>query len=765
MPIEQKELDGIIKKYGKEFSSTIPILQEIQERYRYLPYEALEYINKKTGIPATNLYGVATFYTQFRLSPVGKHIIKVCHGTACHVSGANSVSESLSESLDVSEGGTTEDGLYTLESVACLGCCSLAPVIMIDNITYGRLNRTLAPKSVEGHRCQCSSGEKETGLEGIEWTGPKTYSIKDVSIGLGSCGMASGANEIFNLFEAAQKTWKIPIKLGVTGCLGMCHSEPIVEFKDNDGRSYIYGNIDLKKAGTLLIEHIGKGNVQEKWLIKKKDPSSSAGKFFEKQKRIVLENCGIIDPESIEEYTNVGGYKALEKVLKELTYEDVITEVTVSGLRGRGGAGFPTGIKWGFAREAAGNKKYIICNADEGDPGAFMDRSVLESDPHRVLEGMAIAGFAIGSDEAYIYCRAEYPLAIKRLKKAILAAEKKNLLGKNILGSKFSFNIHIKEGAGAFVCGEETALIASIEGRRGMPRIRPPFPARAGLWGKPTNINNVETLANIPWIITNGGKAFAAMGTEKSKGTKVFALAGKIKRGGLVEVPMGITLREIIEDIGGGSSTKRPVKAVQLGGPSGGCIPKELMSTPVDYDAVNATGAIMGSGGMVVMDEGTCMVDVARFFLDFTQKESCGKCTFCRIGTKRMLEILTRICNGEGTESDLDLLKDLAIKVKENSLCGLGQTAPNPVLTTLRYFAHEYEAHIQDKKCPAGVCKALIHYEINAEKCIGCGACVRVCPTRAIRGEKKRPHILDKKICTKCGACFETCKFDAISTK
>ena len=725
------QLDEIIKKHGNKPSATIPILQDIQNKFRYLPLDALKYVSEKTGIPASGLYGVATFYAQFRLSPVGKHIIKVCHGTACHVAGAVGISESLSEHLDVHEGGTTEDKEYTLESVACLGCCSLAPVIMIDETTFGTLNRTKAPKSVETHRKNCACTTARSWLEGIEWNGSIDTHIQEIVVGLGSCGIASGADDLLKFFHAAAQQYKLSTKVTVAGCMGLCHREPMIELRDRNGKNYLYGGIDLNKAKKILTDHIGKNEPHNEWLLDTAKADSSEGQYLSKQKRIVLENCGKIDPENIEDYIKAGGYTALPKVLK-MAPESVIDEVTKSGLRGRGGAGFSTGQKWKFARAAKGDQKYIICNADEGDPGAFMDRSVLESDPHRVLEGMAIAGYAIGATEGYIYARAEYPLAVKRLYKAIADAEKKNLLGKNIAGSGYSLNIHIKEGAGAFVCGEETALIASIEGRRGMPRIRPPFPANSGLWDKPTNINNVETFANVPWIINNGGGAFAAMGTEKSKGSKVFALAGKIKRGGLVEVPMGITLREIINDIGGGTSTGKPVKAVQMGGPSGGCIPENLMNTPVDYDEINKTGAIMGSGGMVVMDEGTCMVDVARFFLDFTQKESCGKCTFCRVGTKRMLETLERICKGEGDESDITMLEDLAQQIKSTSLCGLGQTAPNPVLTTLKYFRHEYEAHIKNKKCPAGVCRDLIEFTILVEKCIGCGACINACPVKEI---------------------------------
>ena len=585
-----------------------------------------------------------------------------------------------------------------------------------------------------------------------------------VIVGLGSCGIAAGAQKTYHKIESLMNAEKLDFELKKTSCIGMCFREPLVEIVDKSG-SYLYGNVDEKRVEEILEKHIKKNEPIKEYVVATKIFETEDNKFFDAQVKIALRHCGMIDPESIEEYESQLGYEAIKKIAKEkISYEAVIQSVLDSGIRGRGGGGFPTGMKWKFARNNQSDEKYIICNADEGDPGAFMDRSLLEGDPHAVLEGMIIGAYAIGATDGVIYCRAEYPLAIKRLNIAIEQAQQKGYLGKIILGIEgFNFDIHIKEGAGAFVCGEETALIASVEGERGMPRKRPPFPAESGLWRKPTNINNVETFANIPWIIYNGASAYNKYGTEKSKGTKVFALAGKINHSGLVEVPMGITIRDIIFKLGGGIPNGKKFKAVQLGGPSGGCIPEFLADTVVDYDSVNATGAIMGSGGMVVMDEDTCMVDIAKFFLNFTQAESCGKCTFCRIGTKRMLEILERITQGKGKHEDIDTLEELAAQIKDNSLCGLGQTAPNPVLTTLKYFRDEYEAHIFAKKCPAKACKPLLTYEIIPDKCTGCTICAVKCPVKAITGERKQVHFIHQEACIKCGDCYARCKFEAIS--
>jgi len=774
-------IDRIVEEIGRGEESVIPILQAIQDRYRYLPEPILKRVCEITDITPSQIIGVSTFYTQFRHRPVGKHIISVCHGTACHVKGAGLIQDALYRQLQLSENNDTDpEGIFTIQKVACLGCCTLAPVVQIDGITYGHLTPDIVPKVLDDFLSSSyklsHKSELDDGLiisEGEE--------KGEIRLGLGSCCIAKGSDKVRSeLIKSVQKH-KIKAKIKRVGCVGICHQTPLVEVVMPNKRSYLYAKVTPEDVESIVLRHfkpkgvfrkianitskiIDKALTDESWnpitrySISVRDPHVSA--FLEKQKHIATEYAGSINPTDLDEYLENGGFIALKKCLTELDPDQIIEEIKLSGLRGRGGAGFSTGVKWSLVKHAKSSKKYVICNGDEGDPGAFMDRMILESYPYRVIEGLAIASYAVGADEGYFYIRAEYPLAVQRIREALAQCEERGFLGTNIFGTNFSLNLKIMEGAGAFICGEETAMLESIEGRRGMPRLRPPYPAESGLWGKPTLINNVESYAIVPWIIRNGANAFNSLGTKDSKGTKVFALAGKIARGGLIEVPMGITIREIVEEIGGGVANGRRFKAVQIGGPSGGCIPAELSWTPVDYEALTALGAIMGSGGLVVLDDSDCMVEIAKYFLQFTQDQSCGKCTFCRVGTKRMLDILQHLCDGKGKEGDLDELERLANMVKKGSLCGLGKTAPNPVLTTLKYFRSEYEAHIQ-KTCPAHKCIALIKYVVT-DKCIGCTLCAQHCPVDAIEMRPYKKHEIDDEKCTRCDTCKQICPENAI---
>ena len=763
------KIDRLIRETGTRRRDLIPILQALQERYHYLPPEALRRIPDLTEIHPADVTGVATFYRQFRLRPAGEHRVKVCIGTACHVKGAEHVFDAFRQHLRI-EGDydTDADRLFTVEKVACLGCCMLAPAVQIDEITYGFvqpggvgqvLRDFLAARAVEdapdGGAAATGGGEARLCL-------------------CTSC-RAGGADKIRDALRRDIAALGLDVRVRAVGCTGASFHAPLVELALADGRRFRYGRLSPEAVRPMLRRHFRPPRMtrrlrsaaravleriltDEAWAPVTRytvDLREGPDRAYEtRQVRIATARAGELDPADLAAYRAAGGFEAYEKCLA-MAPAAIVRQIDAAELRGRGGAGFPTGWKWNAVRNAEDGERFLVCNADEGDPGAFMDRMILESFPFRVIEGMLIAARAIGARRGFVYVRQEYPLAVRSLARALEACREAGLLD--------AFEIEIVKGAGAFVCGEETALLAAIEGRRGMPHFRPPYPSERGLWGRPTVVNNVETLATAPWILREGAAAFAAMGTESSRGTKVFALAGKIARGGLIEVPMGITLREIVEQIGGGVPDGRTLKAIQVGGPSGGCVPAALADTPVDYLDLVSVGSMMGSGGLVVLDDADCMVDIARYFLAFTQDESCGKCTFCRIGTRRMLEILQRLCAGSGRDGDLEELEHLAEATRTGSLCGLGRTAPNPVLSTMKHFRAEYEAHIAGC-CPALKCKRLIRYVVTDE-CIGCTRCAQQCPVDAIAPRPYERHEIDDTLCTRCDGCRAACPVDAIEVR
>ena len=777
---------GAIARAGRGPEAVIPILQALQEHYGYLPVEALRRVCEQTEITPAAITGVATFYDQFRHRPAGKHIIRICRGTACHVSGAERVEESLRMHLGIPPDSDTDPQReFTIEGVACLGCCTLAPVVKIEGHTFGHIQPENASGLLKEFQARQSGAGEGFSTEELE---PRRPGVVTVHVGLGSCCMAKGSDLLFHALRESAREVGAKVRVKRVGCVGMCHRTPLIEIPGRDGQKTFYADLTPSEVGTVMERHfrprpslrrrlaglwnraldtlLVEGDSDEDPLqqrvVDMQAPAPRA--FLDRQVHIATEHFGSLDPLDLDEYLEHDGFRALKDcLLGKFTPGGIIDTVDRSGLRGRGGAGFPTGRKWRVVREQPAGDKVVICNGDEGDPGAFMDRMLLESFPYRIIEGMAIAALAVGAEEGIFYIRHEYPLAVSRVQTALDEMEKRGWLGEKLLGMPRPFRLRIREGAGAFVCGEETALIASLEGRRGMPRLRPPFPAQSGLQGRPTLINNVETLAQVPWILRHGAAAFAGIGTAGSKGTKVFALAGSVRRGGLIEVPMGTTIREIVEEIGGGVAPGRTFKAVQIGGPSGGCVPAALADTPVDYDSLREVGAIMGSGGLVVLDDTACMVDIARYFLRFTQDQSCGKCTFCRIGTKRLLEILDRLCEGRGRRRDLDVLEQLSHQVIGGSLCGLGKTAPNPVLTTLRYYRHEYEAHLEGR-CPAHKCTALIKYTIN-DRCTGCTLCAQRCPVDAIPMRPYQRHAINQDLCTRCDTCLQVCPYDAVEVE
>lgn len=765
---------------SKEFDAIggdlIPRLQEIQQKFGYLQPDELDRLCEQTGVSRARLISVASFYSQFRMVPYGKHTIKVCVGTACHVKGADRVYDAFRRELHLEgEGITTADGQYTIERVACLGCCALAPVVQIDSRIFGHVQPGRVGEVLAEFEAMESQEIREETADGRSIQG-------EVRLGMENCCQASGTAEVRDAVVKACQSLGIQVHIKPISCIGACNQVPLIDVATTDGHIVRYPHVKPDEVKEILLHHFRPASRWRRWqnaIVNQIDTlhtdqtwdnilftpehqrTQAVNTFLTGQFHISTEGFGRLNPLNLEEYTTLGGFEALKKVLG-MSRRQTIGEVLRSGLRGRGGGGFPTGRKWQAVADSCvgGMPPFVICNGDEGDPGAFMDRILLESYPLRVIEGMMIAAYAVGAAEGFFYIRAEYPQAVIRIRKALDLCREHGLLGDRILGTDFCFDIRVFEGAGAFVCGEETALIASMEGRRGFPHLRPPYPSRKGLHGRPTLINNVETLSQLPYIIRHGADEYRKVGTEGSPGTKVFALAGRVRHGGLIEVPMGTTLRQIVEEIGGGVEDGEALKAVQTGGPSGGCIPAELCDVGVDFDGLNEMGAIMGSGGLVVLGESSCMVDVARYFLRFTCSESCGKCTFCRIGIRRMLDILDRLTTGKADEEDIDRLEQLALSVKRAALCGLGKTAPNPVLSTLRYFRREYEEHVQGI-CRTGSCKQMVKLEIT-DDCVGCTKCARSCPSEAIAYTPYERHVIDTGRCTQCGLCIDECDYHAI---
>ncbi len=772
-------VDQAVAHHGRDSEAVIPILQELQKQFRYLPEDALRRVCEITDITPADLTGVSTFFDQFRHRPVGRHMISVCHGTACHVKGADRITEAIQRHLGLDDDNDTDvDACFTLQKVACLGCCTLAPAVQIDDVTYGHMLPERTPRMLmdflELKKQNPSTPVNKSSLH-------NGGSAGELRISLGSCCVARGSGKILEALEEVMLRYGIQANVKPVGCVGMCHQTPLLEVIPPEGDAHFYARVLPEDAEAILLNHFKPQSYFKKLqgsisrtlnflltgesqhpisqrMIHLQDEPVAA--FLHKQQHIATAYSGQLDPTDLDEYRSHDGFTALEQAIQSSTPEEIIARITASGLRGRGGAGYLTGLKWSKVQQTAEQTRYVICNGDEGDPGAFMDRMLMESYPYRVIEGMIIAAYAVGAQQGYFYIRAEYPLAVSRIKQALKQCREHGLLGERILGSAFNFDLEIKEGAGAFVCGEESALIASIEGQRGMPRLRPPYPAECGLREKPTLVNNVETCTLIPAILRDGQETFLSLGTKSSAGTKVFSLAGKVVRGGLIEVPMGISLRELVEEIGGGVREGRRFKAIQVGGPSGGCIPAEQTDVPIDYESLSSHGAIMGSGGLVVLDDEDCMVDMARYFLEFTREQSCGKCTFCRVGSLRMLDILEKLCEGKASRGDLEKLESLAGLVQQGSLCGLGKTAPNPVLTTLRHFRSEYEAHLEGR-CPAGRCRSLITYSITSE-CVGCTLCAQNCPTQAIAVKPYERQVIDVDRCVRCGACLNVCPVQAV---